>query len=225
MKIRQSRGCLAGGENQSLLLCGRMVCAPSKCWRCGLVFRKLPCLGSVLSFLLVVGCGHGHSILPGISKLTSAMKIAPASDARSTGRRTVFDLDTAGRSPDGAYQIHSLHATGIRVHSALSYVTPNGSFTQVEYLTPYGVLTLVQSPLRPLPSAPPVTSSSSSSAGAVVDVIGSGTTGRGFSWVVYEDPSGHAHDVHVTFGDSVVDGSVPPSVPLSVIQSVVEGMY
>jgi hypothetical protein len=137
----------------------------------------------------------------------------------------VFKINLAGKAPDGSYQLRSLHFSGLRVHQAFSFITPNGTFTQVEYKTLYGPLTLVQSPK----SATTLSSTTSAPAPSVsveiVPVIMNGTTSHGANWFVSKDPKGIAYTIHVEFADSSIDTSVPTRVPTSVIQNVVEELY
>ena len=173
---------------------------------------------------LVAGCGgHGHSLLPSSSGAGNALKAALGSTVGTAARRLVFNVNAAGWSPDNAYRIRSLHFPGVRVHESLSYLTPNGAFTQIDYATPYGMLTLVQSPSRPAPIARVPAPSPVS--GGIVQVIANGRTQYGGDWVVLRDPSGNAYDIQVAFKHSVIDASVPLSVPISTIQTVIGGIY
>jgi hypothetical protein len=154
--------------------------------------------------------GHGMVPLQGLS--------ANAASSISSGRHLTTRASVLGRSPDNAYQIRTFHDGRITIRDSSSYATPNGTFTQVDYATPFGYLTLVQSPKRPAPTSLPSPSST-------LLVIANGTTSQGATWFVLADPKPDYIDVHMEVGDSSVDTTLPGSVPLASIKAAVEEVY
>lgn len=110
------------------------------------MFRSLPSRRVIAIAILLAasgchGASGGHPIFDNHSARVHESMPLPAS-----GRRLTTDISTTGESADGAYTMRTLHVAGATIREALSYQTPSGTITQVEYATPYGRLTLVQSP-------------------------------------------------------------------------------
>ena len=142
--------------------------------------------------------GHGMVPLQGLS--------ANAASSISSGRHLTTRASVLGRSPDNAYQIRTFHDGRITIRDSSSYATP------------FGYLTLVQSPKRPAPTSLPSPSST-------LLVIANGTTTRGASWFVLADPKTPYIDVHMEFGDSSIDTTLPGTAPLASIEAAVEQVY
>jgi hypothetical protein len=193
---------------------------------------------------IVAACGGrlGNAIPDIASQFSNQSQ--PGSHSTGNGRRVVTGFDLAGRSADGTYQIRTLHANGLKVHQSIATVTAAGTFTQVEYKTPYGMLKIVQSPktkstilkaqetansstVKAPTGASVAASSKLSATGGTFEVqtIGSGTTSNGATWIAYIDPSGYAYDVHVEFADSAINAMIPRSTPVELIKSTVEDLY
>lgn len=167
----------------------------------------------VLSAMMLQACAlRGRGIVP--SEGLAQNPLSGQSDAR----RLTTLANSSGRSPDGAYQIRTLHDGRISIRNTLSYATPLGTFTQIEYATPYGYLALVQSPKRPLPSLEPSPSST-------LLVIANGATVHGASWVIVADPKPNFVDVHVDFSDSSIDTTLPASISINVIEAAIGELY
>ncbi len=183
---------------------------------------------AVLLLLVTSSCGgrFNPAITGGAASQVGA--------AQGGGRHVVTSPSLVGRSVDGAYQIRTLHAPGLTVHQSIATTTAAGTFTQVDYMTPLGVLTLVQKPKRVAPparaSATSIALRGASSAADQADAtevvaVAAGTTSHGAQWFAYLDPSGNAYDIHVDFGDSTIDTNVPKSVAISTITSTVGELY
>jgi len=183
------------------------------------MFRLLSLgLGILCAAAALIACGnHNRAVLPAMesASVRSILAISP-----SHRRQLIFNVDTSGSSPDGTYPIRSLHIAGTRVHMAFAYKTPNGTFTQIEYATPFGPITLIQAPKRPAPPPP-----ANVSVDDAVTVVQSGTSTHGAQWTVLKAAHSAAYNLHVEFQRSTVDTSVPAGVPLSEIRGAVEELY
>jgi hypothetical protein len=172
---------------------------------------SLRCL-SIGAVFWLQACALSHGMVPFQSLSNNSS--SPGSGSRHLTTRA----SVAGRSPDNAYQIRTFHDGRITIRNSSSYATPNGTFTQIDYATPFGYLTLVQSPKRPAPTSLPSPSST-------LLVIANGTTTRGASWFVLADPKTPYIDVHMEFGDSSIDTTLPGTAPLASIEAAVEQVY
>lgn len=176
--------------------------------------------GLLVAAVLTTGCGHRGKALP------SAMGAGAAQRRVSMFSGTpvhglIFDINVNGTSPDGAYQIRSLHDAQVHIHQAFSYGTTNGTYTQIEYSTPFGLLTVTQSPKHPAPPA-----LTQSGATIAVSLMQSGTTAHGGKWFLFKDPSNaQTYDLHVEFAHSVVDTALPSAVPADRVRTAVEELY
>jgi len=164
------------------------------------------------------GCaGRFSSSIPGSDR---------AVDSSGHGR-LVFAVGS--RSADNKYAIRSLHLPRVHRRQILSYITRNGVYTQSEYDTPYGELTLVQTAL-PTGAPPPVAKNAyrrptDRQANSSFDITSSGTATSGGHWLVLKNREHGTYEVDVIFSDSVVVTSIPSFIPASTIGLLAGALY
>jgi hypothetical protein len=136
----------------------------------------------------------------------------------------------SGKSVDGAYSLRSLHDARIKAHIATSLSTPNGTVTQVEYSTPYGPLTLIQSAksineTATIAHAKNTRSPANQAPQAAAPALATGVTSHGASWITTSGPNPQVQQVHIEFSDSSIDGQAPISLSASKIGAILEEIY
>jgi len=85
----------------------------SKSWAAIFAFCSIP----------LAACG-GH--------FTPAFSASAGKNALGATRHVSTTPNLFGRSADGAYQIRTLHVSGVTIHQSIATTTPNGTFTQVD---------------------------------------------------------------------------------------------
>ncbi len=180
---------------------------------------------AVLVAGIASGCGKHLGAVPltvgpdGVS--IGAVRLSSA--AKSNGRFQA-GVDPSGKTPDGAYQIRTLHAQGVILRHVSSYITPEGTYTQQEYSTPYGALTIVQASLS-RPASPGPSVSVAAVSGIAVDLIASGTSKHGYAWTLIGGIRPHSNHLSVTFPDSQIAADIPDAISAVTVQSVVSEVY
>ena len=196
-------------------------------------FRRVPYL--VLIPLIFSACsrGSGAPSAPGKAPASSASESGKEySTARSSKPGFVDGMPQTGMAADGSYRLRLLHIPSVKLIHTVSTLTPNGCFTQMEYMTRYGVLAVVQQPRRiaPPPPSPSAHGPSKNQSGAQqndFEVADSGITKHGFAWHIVHDVKGAqgAYLAHIEFSDSWMDMEVPDSVPIQSLKSSIEEVY
>ena len=180
---------------------------------------NIPLLYVLSMALLLTACNrHGSSALPATGS------VAQTSTVGSVSTRQFYpNVALVGKSADGTYVVRSLHVTGVRVHQAFSFETANGLYTQVEYSTPYGLLTLVQVPKRAVSAPPPPIGNE----GHVIEtpVVATGVLKSGGHWFIARSNSRSDNLIHLEFSDSTIDATLPGALDVGTIERVIAGMY
>lgn len=169
------------------------------------------------------GCSHHALPVPQPATPPGMDSHHLATSARASERHLIPGMPPSGLAADGSYHVHTLHVPGVSLHHIVSYTTPNGCFTQAEYLTPFGMLTIMQAPKRVAPAPP----SASASTDDAEDVVARGKNSHGAAWMILRDSSQPHGDysVHVEFPNSTLDVDIPSSAQVAVIKGALEELY
>jgi hypothetical protein len=180
---------------------------------------------TLVGVLVFSGCHAATSSLTDVTQSSQPGSIVPSA-RRPVSTHLFTNVRAGDTTPDGAYVIRQIHDPRLRLRRTSSYVASGGTFTQTEYSSPYGPVTLVQSSIHsfqpnnlgPTPTAPPNAT--------LAQVVAQGTTTYGATWFVAAPNSDSTeYIVHVDFSDSSIDYQAPGNMSIADIKSLIASVY